>query len=384
MRNLPGEAVQILSIISTIIALLLPSGILLPITQMDADCQELVNQLTGHPGWYEALINPVITSEADIAVRTELYRPVYECLVPSEAGGELDALRRMTEYFLIFVAGEGTSQGSSELNLIDLRTSDDPAVVRLRDRLGIPAPEGYVFVRIFPSRQDMPQLVRRAFEDENVAGVTYFTRYIAVLVEEKEARAEKILQAQALPLTVSHELVHAYVNAVLGEDDFTWLPRWYSEGMAIYFSGSGIEHRVVTPGFEIVLTSPAEYIGYRDNFRYLEAQHGRDRMETLITDSLEENNPALLYLDLGIQSEEELVSAREGWLKRQNALRVGFGTAVILLAAYGIFRVMPDLRCEYCDYTGKAHQFSKGYCPECGMPFDFDSISKKRDRKTLD
>jgi hypothetical protein len=232
-------------------------------------------------------------------------------------------------------------------------------------------------VRIFPSREIMPELVRRSFEDENVAGVTIFTRYIAVLAEEKDARAEKILQAQALPLTLSHELVHAYVNAVLGEDDFTNLPRWYSEGLAIYFSGSGIEHRVVTPGFEVVLTSPAEYIGYRDNFRYLEDQLGKEQLEILVSASLEEKDPALLYRDLGISSEAELVAARDSWLKRQNALRVGIGTTLVLLAAYGIFRLMPDLRCSNCDFTGKAHHFSKGYCPNCGMPFDFDSISKK-------
>jgi hypothetical protein len=369
--------VQLLSILFAIIALSFPSGIPQTNIQLDADCQALVDHLTGHPGWFEALVDPVITSEADIAVRTELYRPVHACLVPGEPGNDLDALRRLIEYFLIFAAGEGITQGASELHLVDLRTSDDPAIVRLRDELDIPAPEGYIFVRIFSSRQVMPELVQRAFEDENVAGVTIFTRYIAMLAEEKNARAEKILQAQALPLTLSHELVHAYVNTVLGEDDFLHLPRWYSEGLAIYFSGSGIEHRVVTPGFEIVQTSPAEYIGYRDNFRYLESQLGRDRLEALVSASLEENKPELLYHDLGIESEDDLVAARGTWLRRQNALRVGFGTAIIMLAAYGIFRLMPDLRCSYCDHTGKAHQFSKGYCPNCGMPFEFDSISKK-------
>jgi hypothetical protein len=358
-------------------ALFFPTGRSPTIFQMDADCQSQVDSLTGHTGWFEALVNPVITNEADIDVRAGLYRPVYACLASAEPEDNLDSLRRLTEYFLIFAAGEEISPGDSELHLVDLRTSDDPAVVRLRDELSIPAPEGYIFVRIFPSRQVMPELVRRAFADENVAGVTFFTRYVAVLAEEKAARAEQILQAEALPVTLSHELVHAYVNAFLGEDGYTHLPRWYSEGLAIYFSGSGIEHRAVTPGFEVVMTSPVEYIGYRDNFRFLKAQLGTQRLEELIAASLEENDPALLFHDLGIESEEQLVAKRDAWLRRQNTLRVGFGTALILLVAFGIFRLMPDLRCPYCDFTGKAHQFSKGYCPECGMPFDFESISKK-------
>jgi hypothetical protein len=367
----------ILSILVAICTLITPSGVPLAFSQIDADCQELVNNLTGHPGWFEALVNPSVTSQTDINVRTELYRPVHECLVSGEVNDDLDSLRRLTEYFLIFAAGDFMEEADSELHLVDLSTSDDPAVVRLRDDLSIPAPEGYIFVRIFPSRQAMPELVRRAFEDENVAGVTIFTRYVAVLAEEKEVRAEKILQAQTLPVTLSHELVHAYVNSHVGQEVFTQLPRWYSEGLAIYFSGSGIEHRAVTPGFEIVMTSPAEYAGYRDNFSYLEAQVGVDRLETLIATSLEQNDSALLYWELGISSEEELVASRASWLRRQNALRVGIGTVVILIVAFGIFRLMPDLRCSYCDYTGKGHEFAKGYCPNCGMPYDFYAKSQK-------
>lgn len=366
-----------LSILVSIINLITPSGVPLAFSQIDAGCQELVDNLTGHPGWFEALVNPVITSQTDINVRADLYRPVHECLVSGEVEDDLDSLRRLTEYFLIFAAGDLIEETDSELHLVDLSASNDPAVVRLRDELSIPAPKGFIFVRVFPSRQAMPELVQRAFEDENVAGVTIFTRYVAVLAEEKEARAEKILQAQTLPVTLSHELVHAYVNSHLGEEAFTELPRWYSEGLAIYFSGSGVEHRAVTPGFEVVMTSPAEYAGYRDNFSYLEAQVGVDRLEVLIAASLEQNDPSLLYRELGISSEGELVAVRESWLKRRNTLRVGIGTVVILIVAFGIFRLMPDLRCSYCDYTGKGHEFARGYCPNCGMVYDFDAKSKK-------
>lgn len=367
----------ILSILVAISTLLYPSEAPKAFSQIDADCQAQVDNLTGHPGWFEALVNPAVTSQADINVRANLYRPVHECLVLSDADDDLDSLRRLTEYFLIFASGDFMDEADSELHLVDLGTSDDSAVVRLRDDLEIPAPEGYIFVRIFSSRQAMPELVRRSFEDENVAGVTIFTRYVAVLAEEKEARAEKILQAQTLPVTLSHELVHAYVNSYVGQGVFTRLPRWYSEGLAIYFSGSGIEHRAVTPGFEIVMTSPAEYAGYRDNFSFLEAQLGVDRLESLISTSLEQNDPALLYRELGLSSEDELVASRESWLKRQNSLRVVIGTLALLIVAFGIFRLMPDLRCSYCDYTGKGHEFAKGYCPNCRMPYDFDKKSKK-------
>lgn len=367
----------LLSILVAISTLLTPFDASQAFSQVDSDCQALVDSLTGHPGWFEALVNPAVTSQTDIDLRANLYRPIHECLTSGEVSDDLDSLRRLTEYFLIFAAGDFMEEADSELHLVDLSISDDPAVIRLRDDFKIPAPEGYIFVRIFPSRQAMPELVRRAFEDEYVAGVTIFTRYVAVLAEEKEARAEKILQAQTLPVTLSHELVHAYINSYVGQEVFTRLPRWYSEGLAIYFSNSGIEHRAVTPGFEVVMTSPAEYAGYRDNFSYLEAQLGVDQFETLISTSLEKNDPSLLYQELGISSEDELVSSRESWLKRQNTLRVVIGTLVILIVAFGIFQLMPELRCPYCDYTGKGHDFAKGYCPNCRMPYDFDAKSKK-------
>lgn len=148
-------------------------------------------------------------------------------------------------------------------------------------------------------------------------------RYIAVLAEEKSTWPRQALQSQTLPETISHELVHAYINATLGLRGLD-LPKWYHEGIAVYFSGSGKGHTIVTPNFTISTTPPEEYRQYSTNFEYLEAQLGREQLLGYIKLSVEQADPSALYKDLGIANEQVLFARAMAWRQQRLFVKVAY------------------------------------------------------------
>jgi hypothetical protein len=298
---------------------------------------------------------------------------MYNCL--DEGTNSLSAedraiIQTLLEYFLVFAGGLQTPSDETTLNLVSLATSTDQAVVRSRDVAGIEAPAGYIFVRFYSSREAMPELVRQAFEAPDVAGVTILSRYIAVLAERKETWAQRALQLQTLPETISHELIHAYVNSALGQLKFD-LPAWYSEGLAIYFSGSEKIHTVVTPNFTISNTSTEDYQLYDITFKFLEASHGRDHMLELINLSIQEADPSILYQDLDISDDQVLISRARAWSQQRNNLARGGIIVVALITMLLLWRLAPEYKCPNCGHTGKKKDLiDEIYCPNCKRPHD--------------
>ena len=335
------------------------------------DCQSVYDQLTQNKDWLEQLIDPVLTAPEQILDKLQYYTTLHACLDEDfdSLSGEMKMAHMLSEYFLIFVGGYQTPQEASRISLVDLAVSDDPAIVQIRDQADIPPPDGYVFVRFYSSRQAMPELIRRAFEDGQVAGVTIFTRYIAILEEDQLSASEQLLQSQTLPETVSHELVHAYVHSWLGFDNLDAFPTWYNEGIAIYFSGSGKDHSVITPAFELHTTSPQNYRDYDTNFKYLEDKLGRERLLELIKQSIEKPDHAVIYQDMGFSDDQALITEAQSWNQTRVYTRWGIGLAMILLVGFGLMRLMPEERCEYCRYAGKKKDFADGYCPRCRQPY---------------
>ena len=83
--------------------------------------------------------------------------------------------------------------------VVDLRTSQAPAVVTLRTVVKIPPPAEPVLVKTF-SREQLPPVLRPVFSKPGVAGVTICGRYIAII------RTELVKEYRD---TLGHELVHA-------------------------------------------------------------------------------------------------------------------------------------------------------------------------------
>jgi len=273
----------------------------------------------------------------------------------------------MIEYFLIFAAGLDTAEGSSTLTLVDLTSVDLEAIRNLKEKAGLPPPEGFVFLRYYDSRASMPDLVRRAFQNEDVKGVTIFSRYIAILEEDKAILQEQILQQQTLPDTLAHELVHAYVIATLGPQNSDSFPRWFHEGVAIYLSGSGEVQVVILGDLAVTQTSPEDYAQFDLNFKYLESRYGQDELLGRIGKSIKQRDPALVYEELGHQNDDAFVAAANAWRARGIRNRLIAGIIVASLLIIGLWKVvLPEEKCPYCDYGGKRKEFANGVCPQCG------------------
>lgn len=335
-------------------------------------CEQILQPLVNGEISFEQLANPILTTQAEIDELVDLYTDKYQCINEGTAGQveDLERTRTFLEYFLIFAGGLDTSSDETALELVQLASSSDPGVTEIRDGAGIDAPEGYIFVRTYNSREAMPPLLRRAFESPEVAGVTILSRYIAVLAQDKKTWPQRLLQLQTLPETISHELIHAYVNSTLVPLKFD-LPAWYSEGLAIYFSGSEIIHTVVTPNFSISNSSTEDYQLYDTTFRYLEASHGHARLLELINLSIEAADPSILYRDLEIEDDQQLVTQARAWSRQRNNLARGGIVVVALIAVFLLWRSAPEYKCQNCGHTGKKRDLIDDvFCPNCKRPYD--------------
>jgi hypothetical protein len=342
------------------------------------ECDALMANLLSGDAWLDRLVDPILTSQEHINDYLELLSSAHSCL--EDQTGSLTPtereLYRLIEYYMIFAGGYQTPDGASTLYLVDLSKSDDPAVKALRNQVGLPPPAGYIFVRFYTSRAAMPDLLQRAFDDPQVAGVTIYTRYVAILEEEKFTVEEQILQSQTLPGTHSHELVHAYINASLGPQNTAEMPIWYHEGIASYFSGSAATHRVEVPGgLTVVQVAPEDYQQYDLNFRYLEDEYGKSKLNNLVRQSVEQADARVLLTGLGISDEAQLIERALAWeqafIRRRGLILAGMAILAVLALVnlpflLSLFPTPTTFTCEWCNYEADRETFAGNRCPRCG------------------
>ena len=166
-----------------------------------------------------------------------------------------------------------------------LSTSNVSSVIKLRERVKIPPPPGFVYVKKYKSVQVMPPIVAVAFqqlspsEGARVEGVTILGRYIALL--ETEYHDE-------LVDNLSHEMVHAYLTCAARSK----LPKWFQEGAAVYFSTgkeSTLYGKTGVPNMKQV-TLPEDYKRKLHSFQYLEDKVGRARLFDYIRNAVKTGN----------------------------------------------------------------------------------------------
>lgn len=321
-----------------------------------ANCSQLITELKSNPKWLERLYDPILKTPAEIISTTGFYSKIYECLVNTseDLSDEGRQILRLTGYYLMFVDGLYADPGGRRLELINLETVEDPAIKKFSQEVQIPVPEGYIFVNLFKSIDAMPEPIQEIFKVRNVAGVTVFSRYIAVLDEEKSTWYERALKSQVLPSTISHELIHAFVNSALGVDAYSEIPTWFHEGVAIYFSNSGENRAVVTPNFTLYITPPEDYQQYELNFRYLEHELGTETFLSKIKQVIETRNIGILLENMPFNTEDELPRFATVWQQQEEQSRIIGGTVVLLIVAYFIFSGQlstipsPVKKCQGC------------------------------------
>lgn len=299
------------------------------------------------PGWSE-LSNPVIRTDADLRRHLARCRQISRHVV--HVGHRLPSspdtlpfrqwLRDVNveaQLFVLFADPASPGEGWR----FDLRTTDDPAVVRLRDEVDLAPPPGWVFVRRY-RRAEMPALVDQAFRDERTGGVTLNHRYVA-LPRDGDDEGWRAHERAVL----SHELVHAYVNSRLGPARDR-LPRWFHEATAIYVSGSNVGMprgvQKTAHGEVWSYTEPTEeYLAYGGIFRALEATAGQAAVLTLIREAVERGDLTAGLEAIGIPSEAHLLAVAEAWLadeaeaarrrEERDALLIAGGIALLVIGA---------------------------------------------------
>lgn len=334
------------------------------------NCPELLAQVSNHETLV-TLANPIFTSQNEIDHAIAFYSRVHDCLqsLPDDEMTELlQAVDFLSQYFLIFADGSDIPNHPSSLELVDFRSSDNPAIIKLRDEIGLLPPIGFIYVRYYPSRQEMPDLIEKAFENPQVAGVTILSRYIAILDEPKLSWPERFLQGKTMPGTHAHELVHAFINASLLDStgpNHIDLPKWFEEGLANYISGSGKPHTVITPDYSMTQTASDEYQRYELYFHYLESRLGREGLNREIRNAILAEDSSQVYSSLGISNIQQLDALAVKWREKQLFARSAAGGALLLLFLGYLYSRLPEFECA-CGFTGKRRAFDHDRCPNCG------------------
>jgi len=307
------------------------------------DCEPLLRPILDEDPALNTLVDPVLTSEAELNDYREEMTALHSCLDNGLAARTPIEKRAyiLSEYFIIFADGYLTPERLTSLELIDLNMSDDAAVLELKREVGLSPADGYIFLRKYVNRQAMPPRVAHVFMDPNVSGATFLTRYIAVLAEQETSWRLKALQTLALPRTISHELVHAYINTTIGPSRYADLPVWYHEGIAIYFSHSGEDQSIITPDMIVNRTSTDAYSQYELNFRYLENRVGRKQLMDNILTSVLQVDETILYSALGIENIEELQKQAAEWQESRTRKRIWIVLVFALILGWGLFHLLP-------------------------------------------
>ncbi len=322
----------------------------------------ILSETARNQEWLDDLIAPTHVSEAEIAIGQRHYENLYACLSDLQAlsklmgrssPGMLANLKPLVEWRLIFTGSAARTTLPrrtvldtaardalvgylhNERSLVDLETSPEPAVKRLRDA-GVPAPKGFVYVKYFADRERLPESLKRAFADEATAGVTLpGGRYVAILKARSGSAAPGGIEERAIPKVLSHELVHAYINARFSATSRIF-PRWFQEGVAIYLSGTGgsdNEVRVFPDGSrEIRRTGPTmEYRQFGVAFEFLADRLGQKELDGFIATAIANEDAGVLLRRAGAATDEALFAMADRWRFRQGLWKTAYLVAFLLV-----------------------------------------------------
>jgi hypothetical protein len=300
------------------------------------------------------LDNPVLTSQRQIDQKLTDCEDLLDALAQQEQRETLSSPQQrrkaLARLYVVF-AGPGDQGAGVEpgrLELVDLAKTTDPAVRMLRDQVKLPCPPGLVFIRYYASRHVMPLEILPAFHRENTRGATILSRYIAILERTASDPAQQGFLRQSQGRILSHELVHAYINSVLGRDR-NRLPLWFHEACATFLSGSPGGERVgelvQTPvGFRHVLfqdKAPRDYQQYKLMFEYLRAKLGRRDLYAQIRQAIDARSVKSLLACVRVNDSEGLLIKAQTWKQRQDLAKYGVAAALVMGMLWALWRMLP-------------------------------------------
>lgn len=282
-------------------------------------------------------------------------------------------LNQLAELFIVFAGTEKNTtfprEGAdgeiarllqnfkAERSPVNLQTSTDPVIQKLRDEVKIPAPEGLIYVKYYPEStlSVMPEIIQRALQGEQEQQRTGWTyrngRYVAILEKaflqqiDLSEEQRSVVEAEQ-QRTLSHELAHAYILSQLKERNR--LPKWFIEGFAIHFSGSHRTTIVVKQGKVTRIEPPQEYKNYELIFRYLEsASGGKENFYALIRQAVQENSVTAIARAVDINPDQNpdemtdvLLKKAHGWENRGSAIALFIAPILFILLLFIVFELM--------------------------------------------
>ena len=312
----------------------------------------------------EKLKAPVIRQDGQLMNTQQRYERVSSLLSYAASLKDLDSLQaeiyENTLLFLIFAGQPRYSQLRAqhakglisaddlsylqdcmrlESEIFDLKETDNPAIDLLRSKLNVPVPEGFVFVRYFKTVRDLTDNLYTLFPRDYVEGMTLRGRYILMIKREASTNSEWNAMKKLLPVTLSHELVHAYVSLALGPDKAVMLPEWFHEGFAVLVSGGGRKqiYRIVTPQglpLDVIEAETGNYKTYRLIFEYAYDHLGDQKFWDMINRCLDSVSVQPLYVAVGVFDHDQLlrkVRVRSFWQWMTD------GQTLLLVCAFGFF-----------------------------------------------
>lgn len=194
--------------------------------------------------------------------------------------------------------------------ILSYSQTNDKALRRLRDEIGLAAPSGGAIVRIYTNVLAMPEPIRSLFTGE-AAAITRWCRFIALLSTGGKTQQE-------VDDALSHELAHAFLSSTLclGRDS---LPRWFHEGLALHLSDAKDLYLNYT-GHESgrMAWSPKDYTEFKRVFQYLESRFGHEGLNRFIRQSvLSKSVDEPLRALTGKSDYSELKGRAIGWRRQQ-------------------------------------------------------------------
>ncbi len=262
-----------------------------------------------------------------------------------------DVRRQVVDSFLVtFPAYLEDPKAKRTLDAFLADLGDEQAgIARTLERFGYPALPGLIYLKLVANVAQLQDSLGPAATSasEQIAGVTYFCRYVVIPLSYITPQSLEELRSASLDSTVDvnstlrawqrdsfrvmlstfrHELIHVWTNASLGPPryrDRDRYPTWFLEGSAAFLAAdphSGLSER---------------YKRYQNLFFYLSERHGVTALhaffERILAGASARESLEATY---GILGSSDLRQRQERWRGRKDAVS-GLLTVALLAVVVG-------------------------------------------------